>query len=345
MTVNAVAVKEDMEAEPSRSSYQLSLADIKKYICPAATEKEAYTFLRLCEAQNLNPFVREAYLIKYGNQQATIVVGKDVFLKRANKVKSYKGYLTGLIVSTDGKVEKREGGYYVSSLDTKRDKSLKEEIILGAWSEVYREDRDKPVRIEVVFVEYVQLNKDGLPLSSWKKMPSTMIRKVALVQALREAFPEELGGLYDGSEMPVDVGSLSEEKITINEEDERKDIAQEYEQPYPKPDKLEKKPVKTGEDNLPLQSDKEQAYRDWEDRIPKGETALETFLVASCKKFYIFMKAEYGYDDKQSKNKAENLLGLEPGAISSMKEIFKDAQIRRNLNIAIWEDKEKVLFY
>jgi hypothetical protein len=32
-------------------------------------------------------------------------------------------------------------------------------------------------------------------------MPEVMIRKVALVNALREAFPGELGGLYDSSEM------------------------------------------------------------------------------------------------------------------------------------------------
>ena len=36
-------------------------------------------------------------------------------------------------------------------------------------------------------------------------MPATMIRKVALVQALREAFPSELSGMYDQSEMGVDV--------------------------------------------------------------------------------------------------------------------------------------------
>jgi hypothetical protein len=37
--------------------------------------------------------------------------------------------------------------------------------------------------------------------SSWAKIPATMIRKVALVQALREAFPSDLGGCYDSAEM------------------------------------------------------------------------------------------------------------------------------------------------
>ena len=32
-----------------------------------------------------------------------------------------------------------------------------------------------------------------------------MIRKVALMQALREAFPDDLAGMYDSSEMGVDL--------------------------------------------------------------------------------------------------------------------------------------------
>ena len=35
-------------------------------------------------------------------------------------------------------------------------------------------------------------------------MPATMIRKTAMVQALREAFPETLGGLYIAEEQGVD---------------------------------------------------------------------------------------------------------------------------------------------
>ncbi len=40
-------------------------------------------------------------------------------------------------------------------------------------------------------------------MSNWAAKPGTMIRKVALVQALREAFPEDLQALYDAEEMGV----------------------------------------------------------------------------------------------------------------------------------------------
>ena len=39
--------------------------------------------------------------------------------------------------------------------------------------------------------------------SQWSKKPATMIRKVALVQALREAFPEDFGGMYSQEEVGV----------------------------------------------------------------------------------------------------------------------------------------------
>jgi hypothetical protein len=45
-------------------------------------------------------------------------------------------------------------------------------------------------------------------MSNWKSMPATMIRKVPLVQSLREAFPDEFGGMYSPEEMPVDASAL-----------------------------------------------------------------------------------------------------------------------------------------
>lgn len=62
------------------------------------TDQEVTMFLNLCRFQHLNPFLREAYLVKYGQQPATIVTGKDAFTKRARRNKSYKGNQAGVIV-------------------------------------------------------------------------------------------------------------------------------------------------------------------------------------------------------------------------------------------------------
>ena len=63
----------------------LSATTVKNYIAPGATDQEVLYFIELCKAQKLNPFVRDAYLVKYGTQPAQIIVGKDVFLKKAGE--------------------------------------------------------------------------------------------------------------------------------------------------------------------------------------------------------------------------------------------------------------------
>ena len=72
----------------------LSPGIIRKYLVAGGgqvTDSEVMMFLSLCRFQHLNPFLREAYLIKYGNEAATMVVGKDVFVKRAMKDPDFKG--------------------------------------------------------------------------------------------------------------------------------------------------------------------------------------------------------------------------------------------------------------
>lgn len=168
---------------------ELDMETIKKYICPSATDKEAMAFLMLCKCRKLNPFLNEAYLIKYGNADATIVVGKDAFMRRAEEHPQFDGFEAGIIVDGAGMIE---GGF-------KEDN----EILLGGWARVYRKDRSRPVTASVSLKEYIGTKKDGTVSKMWREKPATMIRKVAIVQALREAFPTDLGGMYDSSEMGV----------------------------------------------------------------------------------------------------------------------------------------------
>ena len=175
----------------------LTVDEIKKYICPNATDQEAYFFLQLCKAQGLNPFLREAYLIKYDTEKATIVTGKDTFTKRADRIPSYDGFKAGIILLSNKQVTYREGSFMVQG-----------ETLLGGWAEVFRKDKSKAFRNEVSITEYERRKKDGSLMSNWKSMPATMIRKVALVQSLREAFPDEFGGIYSPEEMPIDSTSM-----------------------------------------------------------------------------------------------------------------------------------------
>lgn len=172
---------------PMPEPQELTLETIKKYLCPEATDQEAYIFLQLCRSAGLNPFRREAYLIKYSGKPATMVVGKEAFTKKAERHPAFDGCQAGIIVlNRDGQIERRDGTF-----------KLRDEQLLGGWAKVYRKDRSHPFVAEVSIEEY----QKNTP--SWQQMPATMIRKVALVQALREAFPSDLGGLYDEAEVAV----------------------------------------------------------------------------------------------------------------------------------------------
>ena len=168
----------------------LSIADIKRSICPLATDQEAINFLELCKYMGLNPFVRDAYLIKYSKDaDASMVVGKDAFTKRAEAHPQFSGMSAGVIVrSGDAEPVERKGSL-----------SLDGESIVGGWANVYRNDHKIPTEITVKFAEF------STGRGPWQKMPGTMIRKVALVTALREAFPSTFSGLYDSSEMKIDL--------------------------------------------------------------------------------------------------------------------------------------------
>lgn len=186
--------------QKSPATVELTPEIVKRYICPNATDQEVYFFLQLCKAQQLNPFLKEIYLIKYGNQPAAIVTGKETFTKRASRIESYAGFKAGIIVLTSKDVVYREGSFYL------KDK----EVLVGGWAEVYRVGLSTPIRAEVALEEYIQRKTDGQVNRFWAEKPATMIRKVAIVQALREAFPEEFGGLYSPEEMPVNVDKLPE---------------------------------------------------------------------------------------------------------------------------------------
>ncbi len=193
----------------------LSPEIIKKYLVsgdPAkVTDAEVFMFLKLCQHQRLNPFLREAYLIKYSaDEPATFVVGKDTFVKRAARCELCGGWQAGVIIrKKDGTLEYRTGTLVLS-----------DEELVGGWAKVYRKDWREPIEISVSLQEYIRKKKDGQPTRSWREMPATMIRKVALVQALREAFPEQFQGMYTPEEMPIDDSQLPDEPVNVNVEPE-----------------------------------------------------------------------------------------------------------------------------
>lgn len=187
-----------VEYESNGTSIKLSPNIIKKYLVNGngnVSDQEVVMFLNLCKAQKLNPFLREAYLIKYGSSPATIVTGKEVFTKRARRNKDYAGFEAGVIVQDEesGNLEYRVGTLVLDG-----------ESLVGGWAKIHIKGYTTPIETTASMSEYCQ-TKDGKPMSNWASKPATMIRKVALVQALREAFPEEFQGMYSAEESDISI--------------------------------------------------------------------------------------------------------------------------------------------
>lgn len=174
------------------------------------TIPEYKLFTELCKVRKLNPFLKEAYIIKYSaNTPASIVVGKDAILKRAVLHPKYNGMKSGIYVTNEsGEIIKRNGTFHLPS-----------EELVGGWAEVYRKDWDNSIESSVSLEEAIQKKSDGTPNSNWQKQPATMIEKVAKVRALRETFVEDLGGMYDADEMNDLPEVPAEEKIIQIDED------------------------------------------------------------------------------------------------------------------------------
>jgi len=140
----------------------LSTDDVKQYIAPNATDKELYFFMNIARSYGLNPFKREIHFAKYGNSPGQVIVGYETYIKRAERT----GQLDGWSVWIE-----------------------KDDVGEKAVIEIHRKDRSRSFRWEVYREEFDKKQ------STWKAMPHFMLKKVAISQGFRLAFPEEVGGM------------------------------------------------------------------------------------------------------------------------------------------------------
>lgn len=228
MAVNNSIVQQ--KALPDKPiTYQVNGADVKlspsivrAYLTNGngnVTDQEVTYFINLCKYQKLNPLVKEAYLIKYGNQPATMVTSKEALLKRAMRNPRYKGHEAGVIVrNRETRVlEYRSGSF-----------ALPDEDLIGGWARAYVDGYQVPIEAAVSFREYAGTKGDGSLNSMWSGKPGTMIRKVALTTALREAFPDDLNGMYAAEEVGAEVDETSVPDVPVEPETPQ--------EPEPQPD-------------------------------------------------------------------------------------------------------------
>lgn len=171
-------MNETLPAKLEFSEKQVQL--IKGTLAKGCSDLEFELFMTLAKAYTLDPFKGQIWVVKYGTAPARVFTGRDGFLEIAHR---------------SGQFDGMESGWKTLSEEIDLDgasQGIKERVV--GWAKVYRKDMKIPFSVEVDLDEY---KKDT---EIWKKMPRTMIQKVAESQALRKAFsafglyaPEEFG--------------------------------------------------------------------------------------------------------------------------------------------------------
>ena len=169
----------------------ITFDDVKRSICPRATDQEAVVFLKMAHSLNLNPWERDIFMVKFGEEPASYIVASQAYQKAAETCPEFDGYEAGIFIEADGELKQREGAFLLEKEQSR---------LVGGWAKVYRKDRQRPFYSSVNIRECAKYTKDGRMTRFWASMPATMIRKVALARSLREAFPSRLGGMVSDAE-------------------------------------------------------------------------------------------------------------------------------------------------
>jgi len=196
-----------MENEIKLQEEKITEEDVKDYLLGSwtkLTDNQFKMFRGISKAFNLNPFKREIYAIPY-ERNVKDETGKRIKVPDMSLVTWYQVYIDKAMKSW--------------MLDWWNVDIIRKEDWKIEWAKIviYRKDWKMPFEWFVWIKEFVKLKNDWSPMWSWATMPEFMIKKVAIWQWFRLAFPNEL------SWMPY----LSEE-ITDKKEDIKEEILMEW---------------------------------------------------------------------------------------------------------------------
>ena len=129
------------------SDVALSFDIVRNYLTKGngqVSDQDIVQFISICKFNQLNPFLNEAFLVKFGQQPAQMIVSKEAFFKRADASEQYEGFKAGIIIVRDNQIVEVEGCFYNEKTD----------VLVGGWCEVYRSDRKFPIVAKVNLSEY-----------------------------------------------------------------------------------------------------------------------------------------------------------------------------------------------
>lgn len=164
---------------------------VRDTYCKGATELEFRLFIEQARTLNLNPVAGQICLIKIwdnklGREVATPVVRIDGFRAVAHRTGQFAG---------------RKGPEWCGTDGVWKDVWLEKGPPAAARVGVLRKDCKDPIWGTALYKSFCRTKKDGQPMALWATMPELLLAKCAEAQALRAAFPLDLGGVYVDDEM------------------------------------------------------------------------------------------------------------------------------------------------
>lgn len=196
--MNSVAL---LEKNQSMNIWESSddLKQIKEIYGKSLSAGEFNTLVQMGRATGLNPFLKEIWAVKYGDNPAQIFIGRDGYRKSAQRHPLYDYHVADAVYSADkfdvvnGEVSHK---YNLSNRG----------VLVGAYCTVQRKGSSRPTYVFVELKEYTT-GKSLWNLQTGK--PATMIKKVAEAQGLKSAFQELFAGTYSEHEQYEDAGEVT----------------------------------------------------------------------------------------------------------------------------------------
>ncbi len=151
---------------------------------PEIPVNDFVNFIHKAQTYGANPIKDQIYLVAYNTKE------NNQWIKRGNAIFSYHFYISKAKNDPDflGFSTKEEIGDYFNPENGKIIKQLKSTATIK-----FKSKRD-PLEYTAWYPEFVKRNKDGRPSQNWKN-PYMMLSKCALCNALKQAFPDTLGGM------------------------------------------------------------------------------------------------------------------------------------------------------
>lgn len=165
---------------------------IKRQICPKLDNNELALFLYQCKKTQLDPLCKQIYAIKRwsaieGREVMSIQTGIGGYRTIAKRNPNYIGPAGTWWCGPDGVWK----DLWTDTVNPP----------FAAKVGIYVKNLDKPMFAVARFDSYKATNKNGQLSGQWPKMPDLMIAKCAEALLLRQAFPQDLSGIYTEEEM------------------------------------------------------------------------------------------------------------------------------------------------